>query len=153
MSLLHDSLPAQQKLDPDPAAASSRSRLGVLGWLATLLIFGIGAIQAVPDPFFAARQTIDNRFDMLDDHWKLEFSARLARGEIAGRDFGFNYGPLYQLLEGGLGVLAGGDPASLLRYQRVLQMLVQILAVWSVIALLTNSWGWRSVLFALRCGR
>jgi hypothetical protein len=150
MSLLHDPLPVQQELDPGgAAAAASRRRPRVLGWLAMLLIFGIGAIQAVPDSFFAARQTIDDRFDLLDDHWKLEFSARLARGEIAGRDFAFNYGPLYQLLEGGLGVLAGGDPASLLRYQRLLQVLVQILAVWSVIALLTNSCGWRSVLFAL----
>src|SRR5882724_8675089 len=101
----------------------------------TIIVIVIGFLVAAPTNVFVARQTIDPTFKTVDGSWEVALPAALATGEIAGRDFIFSYGPLYQLTHA-LGLLIPpGNIASLLRFQYVVEALLIMSGVWLVLAL------------------
>lgn len=98
--------------------------------LAAAALLAGGMLLALPPASFRARQEVDEHFNMLDSSWQLDLPARLARGEWAGRDFVFTYGPLYQVTHALGLLLPPHDLASLMRWHGVVEAILVMLCVW-----------------------
>jgi hypothetical protein len=101
----------------------------------------LALLMAVPPRTWIVHQEIDQAYNLVDGSWRIDFPMQWADGQIAGRDFAFTYGPLYQLTHS-LGVwLAPTDDdarrshllASVLRYEPLLEPLLCVLLLWSLL--------------------
>ena len=115
---------------------------------AFVVIFA-GILLAVPPNVYPALQKIDGDFNTIDGSWAVALPVALANREIAGRDFIFTYGPLYQVTHA-LGLLVPPfNLASLLRFQYFIEALLVMLGVWLVLALAKAPLFWRAAFFLL----
>lgn len=124
---------------------SSSSRRA--GWWLDAVVLAIALVVVLPDRLFVAQQSLDHDFNLIDDSWKLELPARLARGEWAGRDFVFTYGPLYQLLHGVGPFFAPDNVAVQLRLARVLEAPLGVASLWIALVAVGAPAAWRRGLF------
>lgn len=104
----------------------------------------------LPESAFHAKQLLPASMNTLDDSWHMELGWRLSRGEIAGRDGVFTYGPLFQLVHGGPALLfGGGAPASLIRWEYLGPGIVCGLLLWWLLAATGAPVAWRAVAVVL----
>jgi hypothetical protein len=129
---------------PVPSAWQSRMR-----WLLAAAVLVLGFVLAVPPACWVAGQVIDHDFQLLDDSYPLDLAAHLSHGQLAGRDFIFQYGPLTQLLHALGLVVPPGDGASLVRFVALPQSLLGMLCVWGLLAATGAPLRWRAVLYLL----
>jgi hypothetical protein len=116
--------------------------------LITIAVILIGLALSAPTQIYSSTQTIDS-FYRLDGSWIIGLPASLASGEIAGRDFVFTYGPLFQLVHG-LGLLIPpGDAASVLRFNYAIEVLLGVLGLWFVLRLTNAPLAWRAAAYLL----
>lgn len=118
-------------------------------WTIACVAFLLGFLLALPPRCFPARQTISPNFNLFDGSWELEMPLRLARGAIAGRDFVFTYGPVYQLVHSPWFLGNVGDPAATLRFHGLWATFLISLGTWFVLRSTGASLGWRGPLFML----
>jgi len=105
-----------------PASSPQTAALSCLLWFAGFLVL-------IPGSSINTTQYFRGLLG-IDGSWKLGIPGRLMFGELAGRDFLFTYGPLYQLLHG-IGVfLPPHDPASLMRWEWPPEAFVVSIALW-----------------------
>jgi hypothetical protein len=90
----------------------------------------VGFLLAIPPYSLRAHQEIGNHFNALDGSWQLDLPARLARGEWAGRDFVFTYGPLYQVTHAFGLLVPPHDLASLMRWHGLVEVILVMGCVW-----------------------
>lgn len=133
--------------------AAARSGMTVKSrwrWLLAAFVMLVGWLLAMPPRWFTARQEISEyNLSLLDASWQLDLPARLARGEWAGRDFIFTYGPLYQVTHA-LGLWVDpGNVAALIRWQAVPEGILTMSAVWLLLATTGASLRWRSAVYLL----
>jgi hypothetical protein len=129
-----------------PVLSAWQSRMR---WLLAATVLVLGFVLAVPPSSWVADQVIDHDFQLLDDSYPLDLAAHLSHGQLAGRDFIFQYGPLTQLLHAlGLAV-PPGDAASLVRFVTLPQSLLGMLCVWGLLAATGAPLRWRAVLYLL----
>lgn len=116
--------------------------------LISVAVILVGLALYAPAHIYSSTQTIDS-FYRLDGSWVIALPAGLASGEIAGRDFVFTYGPLFQLARA-LGLLIPpGDVASLLRFTYVIEVLLGVLGFWFFLGLTNAPLGWRVAAYLL----
>ena len=121
----------------------------VCRWVLTAAVVLLGLVLATPANSWHAEQTIDKLPETLDASWRLELPVRLARGELAGRDFIFTYGPLYQLLHAAPLFLVPGDLASYARFYDLPAAWVTALCVWALLATTGAPLSWRAAAYLL----
>ncbi len=150
--MTNDHLVRQRPLGEGPALASAnRPRPDRRGRLARRLgaagLFAAGLLLALPPSCYPARQRLGEDFDTLDGSWSYDLPLSLGRGELAGRDFVFTYGPLYQVVHGLGLVVPPGDLASVLRFHGVPEAVLVTGGVWLTLAATAAPLGWRGGLF------
>jgi len=98
----------------------------------------LALLLVVPPRTWMVQQEIDQAYNLVDGSWRIDFPMKWADGQIAGRDFAFTYGPLYQVTHS-LGVwLAPSDDdprrsrllASVLRFEPLVEPLVCVVLLW-----------------------
>src|SRR5437899_10507590 len=94
-----------------------------LRWGFSAVFIVLGILLLAPPECFPAQQVMGEDFSLLDGSWQLELPSRWLRSEIAGRDFVFTYGPLYQILHAPPGA-SPDDVASLLRFRSLPEAVV-----------------------------
>jgi hypothetical protein len=113
------------------------------------LVFLAGLVTCVPYSTYRAGQQLDISYDNIDMAWHLGLPMSLARGEWAGRDFIFTYGPLYQLTHA-FGLLTPPhDLAALLRFFWLPDTLITLLIVWLALRLTGAPLAWRAAGYLL----
>lgn len=124
-------------------------RSAVYHRLAAAFIFLLGLTLILPLNIYPSLQIIGEDFNFVDDSWSLGLPARLVHGELAGRDFAFTYGPLYQATHA-LGLLIPPhDAASLLRFEEAIDSLLTVLCVWVMLRFTDAPFIWRASLYLL----
>lgn len=131
------------------AGAGRASAGGLRQKLAPLLVFLAGVVLSIPYNVFPAQQQLDLASDTVDMAWYLDLPTRLARGEWAGRDFIFTYGPLYQLTHAFGLLMPPHDLASLLRFFWFPDAIITLLLVWFALRLTGAPLAWRAAGYLL----
>jgi hypothetical protein len=126
-----------------PAPSSRHSRI------LSALILLLGLLISIPISCYVAVQNIGGDFVLRDASWPLDLVSRLHFGELAGRDFVFTYGPLYQLTHAFGLIIPPGDLASVMRFHPLLEALVMALGVWYVLRLTGSPLAWRATTYLL----
>lgn len=98
---------------------------------------------AVPPATYRAQQIIAPPFALVDRSWQMELPTRMRHGEWAGRDFVYNYGPLYQILHAAGYCLPPGDLPSFLRWQHFPARALTMLSLWLSLGLTGAPLAWR----------
>lgn len=129
---------ADAAADPRPAPAALRVRLLRLARTAlpagTLLIALLLSWHYTAIP---AEQRIGPDFSLLDGSWRVELATGPSRGQLAGRDFVFTYGPLFQLVHAAGALVPPGDVASVMRYELTAEMLLSAVLLWLLAGIVT----------------
>lgn len=126
-----------------PAPSSRQCRI-----LAALILL-LGLLLSIPASCYVALQSIGDDFVFRDASWPLDLVSRLRFGELAGRDFIFTYGPLFQLTHAVGFIIPPGDLASLMRFYPLLEALIMALGVWFVLRLTNAPLAWRATTYLL----
>ncbi len=117
--------------------------------VATTIVILLGLLLAAPLNIYPSLQKINADFNLLDGSWKIALPAALAQGEVAGRDFIFTYGALYQVTHGVGLLVPPGDIASVLRFQYSIEVTLVMLGVWFVLGLTNAPLAWRAAFYLL----
>ncbi|MDP7248279.1 MAG: hypothetical protein QGF00_01650 [Planctomycetota bacterium] len=115
------------------------------------LILLSGLLLSMPENVYRAEQKIGTYYNLLDGSWRLEMAERFGRGELAGRDFTFTHGPVFQLSKGLGFVLGNGDLASLMRFESVLDVCMSVIALWGMLCFTRAPLAWRAAVFLTWC--
>lgn len=107
------------------------------------LLFLLTVAIALPPATYRAEQVIAPPFALVDRSWQMELPTRLRDGEWAGRDFVYNYGPLYQILHAAGYYLPPGDLPSFLRWQHFPARALTMLSLWLALGLTGAPLAWR----------
>lgn len=113
------------------------------------LVFLAGFALCVPYNALPARQQLDISLAPVDMAWYLDLPMRLARGELAGRDFIFTYGPLYQLTHAFGLLVPSHDLGSLLRFFWLPDTVITLLLVWLTLRLTGAPLAWRAAAYLI----
>lgn len=112
-------------------------------------IFLAGLFVALPAKCFSPTQWIAPGFDPADGSWQVDLPMQLNSGRIAGRDFVYNYGPLYQVLHSSRLVGQSGDLTSTLRFHSLLATILVALGTWFALRATGATLVWRGPMFIL----
>lgn len=116
--------------DSPPGPSTRRRRKLVV---AALLV--IASILCIPANAYRGTQVVGPETNVVDASWQYDLAARLGRGEIAGRDFLHNFGPLYQVVHGLGSVVGDGSLSSVMRGYGVGEAILGVLCLWSLLGL------------------
>jgi hypothetical protein len=128
-------------------AAAVRPTLGHRLVSAAVLLLGL--LLTTPHECFPARQEIGPDVGISDLSCAVEPALRWPRQQYAGRDFIFTYGPLSQLVYGGLMARAPDDVASVMRFNHLLPAWITNIALWLVLTTTGAPLSWRAPAYLL----
>ncbi len=131
----------------NPTHGSPFSAIGRLAVPAGIALLGI--VLALPPKVFQSEQEIGPDFCTLDESWEVDMPMRLSRGQHAGRDFVFTYGPLYQVVHAPWCFGKLGDLASTLRFHALLPTCGVAIGLWYLLSRTGASLACRSTVYLL----